>query len=392
MSIDLTLRWLTGIALVAIAIWEIVQLARRRDDLPLRVLCPGLILLAFAATVGIKTPAVASIRALFGSAWPDVINGCWMAMAYCFAVYFLLANTETPLAVRKRKALIELGLLVVAITILAVAHDTAPPGFWDSPRPAAAYRSLRQVVFYLSVDGYALAVWFVGVRRAIALRRNLRHPWARAAFWMVIVGSAGMALGVDAVSLIQQSIRAFSPRANLEPLHTAYSTGQLGGQLLLALGLALAPLATVIVTLRTRYDQALRARYSRRMTPLWQVLTTEFPYIALNHENRDEKRGDDEFERITVEITDGLAELARDCPDSPGDTHDPVVAAGVIASALERRRNRSADAEAEPPYPRIEPDFTDWRDRARWMIEVGDELTKRVGIRKDDEHGRVSTG
>ncbi|AHH95946.1 MAB_1171c family putative transporter [Kutzneria albida] len=382
MSVDLALRWLTGGALVAIALWELVQLARRREDLALRVLCPGLVLLAVAATVGIKTPALAAVKAMFGGAWPNVINGCWMAMAYCFSAYFLLADNERPLASRKRAALVELGLLVAAITVMVVVHDTAPPGTWAFPGSAEAYRSWQHAVFYLSVDGYALAVWFVGVRRASALRRRLRHPWARAAFWLVIVGSAGMALGVDAISLVQQTIRAFAPRADLELFHTMYSTGQLGGQLLLALGLALAPLATAFVSVRTRYDRALRARYSRRMTPLWRVLVAEFPYIALDH------GGEEAFETITVEITDGLAELARDCPGVRGDTSVPGIAAGVIAEALDRRG--SADGQTEPPYPRIEPDFPDWRGRARWMIGVSEELTKRGVIREDDEHGRVS--
>ncbi|MBB5890272.1 DUF6545 domain-containing protein [Kutzneria kofuensis] len=47
-----------------------------------------------------------------------------------------------------------------------------------------------------------------------------------------------------------------------------------------------------------------RARYARRLIPLWQRLTDEFPHIALPHTGND-------FERITVEITENLAELAR---------------------------------------------------------------------------------
>lgn len=398
MSFDLAVRWFKGIALVAIAIWELVQLARRRDDLPLRVLAPGLVLLAFAATVGIKTPALAAAKAFFGAAWPHIINGCWMAMAYCFAAYFLLADTERALAIRKRKALIELGVLVAAIAIMVVVHDTAPSDTWKSPVPAWAYHSWERIVYYLSLDGYALVVWFVGIRRARALRRHLHNPWARAAFWLVIVGSAGMALGVNGISLIQQAIRAFKPRADLELFHTMYSTGQLGGQILLTLGLALVPLATAVVAIRTRHDRVLRARYGRRMTPLWRMLITQFPYLALEHRSEDDRRGDHEFERITVEITDGLAELARDCPEPDGDTSDPAVAAGLVATALSRReevQRREAAGEdvdtAEPPYPRIEPDFPDWQARARWMAELSEELTNRGVLRKDDDHGRVPT-
>ena len=367
MSVDLVLRWVTGGALVTIALWEIGQLVRRRDDVPLRVLVPGLVLLAIAATVGIKTPAVAALQALFRGYWPDVINACWMSMAYCFSVYFLLAARPD----RRRRALAELGILAACIAVMWVVHDTAPAGTWDFPGHLWAYRSWQHAVFYLAIDGYALTVWFVGVRRAAAMRRRLANPLARTAFGLVIVGSAGMALGVDLVSLIQQSIRPFAPTANLEALHTAYSTGQLGGQLLLALGLALAPLAGLTAAIRRRHDRALRARYSRRLTPLWRLLTAEFPHIALPHTGND-------FERVTVEITDGLAELARYCPEPVGDTRDPAVAAEVIATALASR-----EADTQPPYPRIEPDFPDWQARARWMVAVGDAL------RKDQVHGRA---
>ncbi|MGI8311688.1 DUF6545 domain-containing protein [Saccharopolyspora hattusasensis] len=207
-----------------------------------------------------------------------------------------------------------------------------------------------------------------------------------------------MALGVNAVPLIRQAIRAFAPHAKLEVLSTLYSTGQLGGQLLLALGLALAPLATAVVTVRTRYEQALRTRYTNEMHPLWQALTTEFPHIALDtHHSSDKRSTDDDFERISAEITDGLAELARDCPEPNGDPRDPVAAANTVEAAL-RRRAQARDARwagdepepIEPPYPRLEPDFHgNWRRRAQWMIRLCDELTKRGAIRKELERGTV---
>jgi hypothetical protein len=90
-------------------------------------------------------------------------------------------------------ALAELGILVVCIVVMTVVHDTAPAGTWDFPGHQWAYRSWQHAVFYLAVDGYALTVWLVGVRRAAVLGRRLTNPLARTAFWLVIVGSAGMA-------------------------------------------------------------------------------------------------------------------------------------------------------------------------------------------------------
>lgn len=394
MDIELTIRWTKGAVICAVAAWEIVQLTRRRDDLALRVLAPGLVLLAIAATFGIRTPALEPIKDFFGTSWIHIINGCWMAMAYCWATYFLLANTAKPAAQRKRKALVELSFLVVALVVMVVVKEIAPDGI---KRPAASperFHDWERSAWYLAVSGYALTVWFVGVRRAMLLRRKLSHPWARAAFWLVILGSAAMTLGVDAVVLVRQGVRQLDTSFDPDLLTTLYSTGQLGGQFVLALGLALAPLATVFVRLRARYERRLRARYSRRMLPLWRALTAEFPYVALDgvHTGRRE----DDFERVTTEITDGLSELARDCPQPSGDTRDPRAAAETIATGLNRRaEQRQAqwagdDVSAPaPPYPRLEPDFPDWRRRARWMMDVAAELRTR-GVIGEDEHERAA--
>jgi phosphatidylglycerophosphate synthase len=397
MDVELAIRWTKGVVICAVAIWEVVQLTRRRDDLALRVLAPGLVLLAIAATFGIRTPVLEPIKDFFGpTVWGHIINGCWMAMAYCWAAYFLLANTDKPAAWRKRKALIELSFLVVALIVMVVTKEIAPDGI---RRPAAnpeRYHDWERSAWYLAISGYALTAWFVGVRRAMVMRRKLRHPWARAAFWIVIVGSAAMTLGVDAVVLVRQAGRQFDTSFDPDFLTVAYSTGQLSGQFVLALGLALAPLATIFVRLRARYEHWLRARYNRRTLPLWRALTAEFPYVVLDGVSTG--RREDDFERITTEITDGLSELARDCPQPDGDARDPRVAAEAIATGLARRaEQRQAQwagdevSQAEPPYPRIEPDFPDWRRRAQWMAAVADELRTR-GVIGKDEHARASAG
>jgi hypothetical protein len=279
---------------------------------------------------------------------------------------------------------------------MVVTKELAPDGI---RRPAAnpeRYHDWERSAWYLAISGYALTAWFVGVRRAMVMRRKLRHPWARAAFWMVIVGSAAMTLGVDAVVLVRQAGRQFDTSFDPDFLTVLYSTGQLSGQFILALGLALAPLATIFVQLRARYERGQRARYSRRMQPLWRKLTAEFPYVALDGVHTGREEGD--FERVTTEITDGLSELARDCPQPGGDVRDPHVAAKAIAAGLtrraEQRQARWAGDDvpgAEPPYPRLEPDFPDWRGRARWMAAVTADLHTR-GVIGKDEHERASAG
>ncbi|RZQ59659.1 MAB_1171c family putative transporter [Amycolatopsis suaedae] len=395
MDIELVIRWAKGVVICAVAAWEVVQLSRRRDDLALRVLTIGLVLLAIAATFGIKTPVLEPIREFFGHNWTHIINGCWMSMAFCWAAYFLLADTDKPEAQRKRKALIELGVLVVALALMVFARESMPPGPWRENIPLDQRGSWQRTLWYCAVSGYSLFAWFLGVRRALVLRRRLHHPWARAAFWIVGAGSAAMALGVNGVSLSRQLIRLVDPSFDPDLFTVLYSTGQLTGQFVLALGLALAPLATLFYRARARLDRGVRARYSRRLLPLWQRLTTEFTYIPLRDVHTGQSGGD--FERITTEITDGISELARDCPEPDGDIADPKVAAAVIADGLNRRAERrdarwagDEDTLSEPPYPRLEPDFPDWRSRARWMLAVSDELHER-GVIGKDEHERVGS-
>lgn len=385
-SVELAVRWTKAGVIIAVAVWELVQLARRREDLPLRVLAPGLVCLAFAATLGIHTPLLHPIQDFFGSSWRYLVNGAWSTMSFCFAAYFLLANPAIPAARRKRSALVELGVLVAALTIMVLVHEVAP-ATWHRPMSAEQYRSWPNIVWSFAVDGYALFAWGLGVARARALRRRLRHPWARAAFWLVMVGSTAMALGVDAVSLIKQAIRAVTPDADLGLLSALYSVGQLGGQFVLALGLALVPLGTALITLRSRVDRRRRARFARQLAPLWQTLVGEFPYIAVESTGPERDGG---FDRLTVEITDGLSELARDCPTPAGDVRNPQVAANVIAAGLEHRAERRRAGEhwdPEPPYPRIQPDLSDWRERTRWMIAVSQELRTRGVLGKEPAHG-----
>lgn len=370
---ELAIRWFKGVLLVALAVWELGRLARRPADRPLRVLAPGLVALAFAATVGIRTPLLDPVEDFFGRCWPYVINGAWSVMAYAFAAYFLLANPWTSRARRTRKALVELGVLVAALAAMVLVRELAPET-WQRPMSVEQRRSLPNVVWYLVVDGYALTAWFVGVRRARTVHRHVRNSWARVSLWAVIVGSAGMALGVNAVSLIKQAIRAVEPDAELGALSAVYSTGQLGGQLVLASGLALVPLATAVAALRARGEHRLRERYARRLRPLWQVLTAEFPHVAVEHTSSRA------FDRYTAEITDGLAELARDCPNPTADMRGYDAAASVVAAGLQHRAARLAGdgvAEPAPPYPRIEPDFDSWRERARWMIALGERVQQR---------------
>ncbi|RRO17046.1 hypothetical protein EIL87_12290 [Saccharopolyspora rhizosphaerae] len=387
MDFEMALRLFKAVVILAVTVWETVQLTRRRQDFALRILVVGLWALSFAAVFGIQTPILEPIEDFFGPVWGVIINGCWMVMAYSWAAFFALADLRRPVPVRVRTARVEFVVLVVALAVMALVLLVWPEA------QGRGQQTWQRTVFYLSMDGYSLSVWILGICRAGGYLSRLQHPLARAAFALVIVGSAGMTLGVNAISLVRYGIRLVTRDLDLGFMSTLYSIGQLGGQLLLALGLAFAPLAGVVVASRDRYEMALRARYSQQLMPLWRTLTTEFPHIALNHHVSDSgrPRPDDDFERITAEITDGLAELARDCPPPNDAARNPRHAADAVAAGLQRRiavREARWDHEVptpiEPPYPVIEPDFDgSWRRRARWMIQLSNELASRGAIRKD---------
>ncbi|ALG11910.1 MAB_1171c family putative transporter [Kibdelosporangium phytohabitans] len=394
MDVELAIRWAKAAVVCAVTVWEVVQLTRRPKDVPLRILVTGLVLLSITATIGIRTPLLDPIQDFFGSSWIHITNACWMSMAYCWAVYFLLVNDELSKALRKRKALIELGVLVTAIVVMVVVKEISIDGIQRPARNPARFHDWERTAWYVSVGGYGLFAWFLGAFRAMAMRRKLTNPWARAAFWIVVIGAVAMAIGVDAVTLTRQLVRQFDTSFDPDWLTQTYSIGQLGGQFVLALGLALAPLAAIAAGLRTRYERRQRARYTERMLPLWRTLTTEFPYVALG--------GEHDFDRVSTEITDGLSELARDCPRPDGDPGDPRVAADAIAAGLTRRADRRQARDGgqwagddldtrEPPYPRLEPDFPGWRDRAEWMAKVADDLRTR-GVIGEDEYESAAPG
>jgi hypothetical protein len=374
MSFHMALRCAIAAVLIVLAIWEVRQLAAHRHDVQQKVLTTGLVLLAIIATVAIPSVALRPIKHFFGPAWSPLVNGCWMTMAYAYSAYFVLAHpSETrPGPARIQRGRRDFTLLLVALATQSLVTVTAPPGTWHHPRQPEDYFTWRHIVFTLSVDGYALAVWFVGATRALRYRSHLTYPWMRAAISLVIAGPAAMAISVDGLSLITPVTVAFVGHRPVS-FSVLYSIGQLGGQALLACGLLLIPIAGAAVGLFRWVDRTLQRRYARKLQPLWRLLCTEFPYIELSHGQNNIA-----FEHVINEISDGLAELSRYAPSGCGDTANPRVAAAVIADALRSLSDEPAfDTIRTPPYPPIEPELGGWRPRARWMLHVGRELDKR---------------
>ncbi|MFR9802610.1 MAB_1171c family putative transporter [Pseudonocardia sp. RS010] len=390
MNVKLSFSITTAVVLVTVAAWQWRQLLRHPKDLPLRVLVVGVSSIAFVVTFGLPFGIFEPLHEAL-----DVVhfsNIAWAVMIWSFAAFFLLVGpADGNLTERWRQATRELGMIAAAMAVMLLVQYMAPPGTWHYPRIPEDYRTWQNIVFYLSSSAVPFALWVLGTVRAVRFLQDLRHAWARIAVMLVVGGAGAMEVGVDGIVLLRQALYIAFPGSKWPVLTTLYNVGRLGGQITLAAGLAAAPLAALVPRMRDGVDDLHRRVYVRRLHPLWQRLTDEFPYIVLpeTHETRD--RGltatAARCEQLMSEITDGLAHLAPYCSQHPADPSgiaNPQQAAKTIDDGLTTlaasRRIRWSGGEYQtplPPYPKLEPEFDGkWRDRARWMTRVSRELEK----------------
>ncbi|GJF01658.1 DUF6545 domain-containing protein [Pseudonocardia sp. D17] len=307
-----------------------------------------------------------------------VTNVVWNIAVYCYSACFLIANAdESTVATAKRQANIEFLGVMVATGLMYVAVATAP----HSPRIAAGASTWQNILYYLGVAAYPVVVWVIGTTRALTKIRRLTHVWARPASIMMVIGVSAMVLGVDGVALLRQGLYIAIPGSKWPVLRTWYNVGRLGGQLLLAVGLVMVPIAGAVYRAKEWLDLRAKERFLHGIDGLWSRLTAEFPHVVLPPvEDDDMDDVETRFDLRTGEITGGLAELAPYCSHQSVSGMDrPDKAAVIISEALARveqnRTSRWAGDEVYParlpPYPLLEPDFGGrWRKRAAWMAGV----------------------
>lgn len=398
---------LTALVMVALATWQWRQVRRHPHDIALRILAIAVSTLAFVLTMGIDLfPFTVVHDALSVISFSNI---AWLFMFYCYAAFFLLAGARAPgesVDERKRQALIEFGIYAACLGATLFALLTGPPGFWGKVRDPESYCTLRNAVYFAGACGYPLIIWAVGTSRAIRYFRILNHFWARMAVLGVIIGTGLMVLGVNGVSLIRQTLYVVYPGSQWPVLRDWYNAGRISGQIILALALGIAPLASYGRRLQDWVDDRRRARYRRQLEPLWRRLMTEFPQLALPTAGRsgasDDSAAAPDFERMMIEISDGLAHLAQyqRQPVPVEQLHDTRRTAAAIAAALERRaRQRSVrwaedpDPLLEPPYSLLEPDFgANWRERASWMARLQQDLDKVASGRDSGDESFSAAG
>lgn len=362
------LVWQVVLALVVAAAtaWEARQLWRRPRDPALRVLVAGMLGLTVSLTLGVSLPPLEPLDDFMDES--GLGNVVWMFMAWSYATFFWQVTHHPALAERQRRVRASFVVFVIAAVAHLVIVQT-PEG------------QVRTVAFVVSCYGYALVMFGLGAGRAVRYLGRLRHVWARSGVLLVTIGGAAMSIGVDVTELVRYGVLGVvAPGLRPPWMSDFYNVGRVGGQIVLAIGLGLVPLATLIVRARARLDRRRRARLERAMRPLWELMATEFPWLVLPG-----PRNQSDLARTTTEITDGLARLATFVHHSPEDVSTRTPADLVVEALAQRSEARRASGDsraepeaAEPPYPQLEPDFgEDWRARARWMVELGQELERR---------------
>lgn len=367
---------ITAVAVIAVTIFEARQLARHPHDPALRVLVPGLALLSFTLTISTPVWPLTVLDDLQDDS--GVGNAIWVTMSWCYAAFFLLADRSGDRDRQKRLVLATgIGLVVSVAAHLVVA--AARPS--DAPRTPGYWASWENYGFTLTSYGYALFLYVLGTMWAVSYLRRIRHRWLRAAVQLVAVGGGAMSVGVDLITMVRSLILyVLFPGVKYPGLSVLYNTGRLGGQLLLAGGLLLAPIAATVYRARQRRDARRQAEFAASLERLWTRLIAEFPFVVLSSEKLERS-----FDRRTSEIADGLSLLAPYVPidkriggdRSAGGSADMITAA-FAARAAARAKGDVEDAWNEGPYPALEPDFgTDWRRRAEWMRQLSSELEAR---------------
>ncbi len=382
----LTLQYLTAAILLAGAARQLVQLARHRHDLALRVLAPGLICVSVAATVGINGSLAQVVgQQLLGPYYPGFVNALWITMAYCFATFFVLASDAGQVQDRIRTARRGLIVAVVVITVVVLLPVVDRQGFHRAD--GYDYRSWQRILYSVLVEGVALVFFVVGLVRARRYLRKVTHVWLSWALRLVWIGAFGMAL-VDVAALLTLVLRVIEDAnhpKHYPALSAIYITGLLGGQTALTLGLVLPAIGAAASMIIRRRERIVAANRDTQIEPLWRTLTDAFPYVVLPEYSGTASATSaiGHFDRRTTEITDALAQLAPfytaaglTADDASTGIHDPAEAARIISAALRLRAGEHP--RADPPYPRIEPDHRGWQERARWMARTARELD-RVG-------------
>ncbi|WP_308820042.1 DUF6545 domain-containing protein [Pseudonocardia alni] len=373
------LETFTAVTMGLLAVWQWRQLYRHPTDRVLRPLTFGVTAVAIVLLGGIDAPPFTWVHPYTNK----VADAALAFLFFCYSVFFLLARMSDPernAAPAVWRVRIEFAIGAVFIAASYIVRFVGVDEQWWTSRSIERYASVRNWTYYLTGSGYTLAIWVVGTIRAIKYLKTVTHRWARVSIIGVIVATGLITFGVDVIPLVRQVWYLFNAGDRWPFFTHLYNFGRLTGQCLLAVALCAAPLAALVSTLKGRRDRRFEIRLVRRLSPLWQVLSAEFPHIALPTSTPPTARPP-RLDRMVIEVSDGLAYLA---PWAPPRAEAPSTVVDDVAMALSNKRafgvarwTGQQRHVADDQLPQWEPDVSSWRERALWMAKLSDVLQQR---------------
>lgn len=355
---------------------QILRLLRTPDDVALRVLATGLVLLATSGTIGIRPVQHALVDVVPRGVLSLITNVLMLGMGYCLLIFFGFA-VYGPAA--RRWARLQLIPLAAAAATLITAWVTAPPIVQATPVAISTARDWHATVFQ----------WAVSVYLAYALSRALR--WALR-YARVTRPALRRGMQILCMAMIAQLVVCLCGFAVMAVLHVApgdspvvwwllriYLVGVLTGKTLFVVGLcypAVHDMVAEVPALRRHW------RAHRQLGPLWRQLNRAFPELELSSSRAANWTDVARFWHIhrayyrrVIEIFDGLVRLGPYYPrdgagqrGARGADYAPELYARHINAALEAKE--AGQEPAAPPHPIPLSGGHDREQDVQWLIRV----------------------
>ena len=269
---------------------------RRRASTAL--LSASLALLAVGQLLSIPALTALVDREL-GDGTGKAFNGLIMSGLCVLIVFFLLARKNSP--ARRRAVGGHVIVLVAALAALTLTMLLTPPADRGHTVSSAAVTQAPVAAFYFVGGGYFVyayglcAVWTWNYMRGSS-------GALRSALFVVTLGLGTLAM-LSVARMVYVGAHALNDVV-LAPLNTVNRVGSEVATILLVIGLFVLGVAQVVPAARLR---AQRQGQTRRLRPLWELLTDLYPEIVLPVDGSGIRTA---FTRRVLECRDGLLRLA----------------------------------------------------------------------------------
>lgn len=303
------------------------------------VLAGSLALLAVGQVLSIPSLTAGVDRGL-GIGVGKVFNGFVMSGLCALIVFFLLAEQGSP--ARRRAVRAQVAILVGVVAALLVLMLLTPAASRGHTVSSPSVSLAPVAAFY--VVGGAYFLYAYGLCAAWTWRYTRQASGAlRLALGVVGLGLVGLA--ITSITRVVYVGVHYATDVVLAPLNSVNRIGSEVSTILLVVGLFVLGVAQIVPVALL---QARRQRQSRKLLPLWHLLTGLYPEIVLPVRGAG---GTNTFARRVLECRDGLLRLTPTLAAIAGDADLAAADAAHLASWVREAARR--EHEAEPP--RVDP-------------------------------------